>query len=208
MAEHHESTHTESKTTGGPTSWGKEIFSSIFGGIGLELGKEALKDVLKAFGQKTGEQIGKDAGGWLSFKLFGIDTEDERRFNVAKEALSPNELTKLNKFLADLTSEQSDYYRLTVMSDKPEEITKILRMHANMSTKDWERECKIMNFNRTAAETSVGKFVNWVRNDFNNAITEAASAIDDDSDRLVEELETLRERRQSWSILNFRFRNS
>lgn len=123
---------------------------------------DAVKRALEAFANKTGEKVSDEAANWLMFKLFGVKTEDERRFNAAKAGLDPNDLALLNKKLGSLTSEQSDYYRITVMHEDEEKIRQILEMHARMSDADWQREVKIMNYDRQKAENILKRFTKWV----------------------------------------------
>ncbi len=173
----------------------------IFGFLGLMKklfahgALDASVDMIKKFFSKTGEKAGVKAGERLSFMIWGMDKEDERRFNAAQNLLAENDRVVLSKRLADLTPAQSDYYRMTVMQDirRDDEnrtldydasvaaTVRIIHMHSQMSPEEWGRQCKIMNYTLQEDVTLMQKFLKW-------ADTELASTLRSETTRLNTEL--------------------
>ena len=138
-------------------TWITRLASDFFG----SLGADAFMSVLKKFMEQTGEEVSKRAGEWISLRIFGPKTEDERRYNEARQAMDGADRTRLNKKLDELDSDRSDYFRLTVMNDDIAKITANLVMYAQMSDADWQREKKIMNLQQQAAQSLFEGFIDW-----------------------------------------------
>lgn len=134
-----------------------EIWSATIGALGAD----AIKELVKKFTAETGEKIADRTANWISFKLFGIKSEDERRYNEARQAMDPADNTRLNKKLASLDPNMSDWFRIIVMNDDMAKITANLVMYAQMSDADWTREKKVMNLEQTAAKSAWERFYNW-----------------------------------------------
>ncbi|TRZ47786.1 hypothetical protein D4S03_11100 [bacterium] len=130
------------------------------------LGWEGLREVIHGWLKKTGEKAGDKSADWLTFQIFGVSSEDERRYNEARLAMDPADITRLNKKLAPLDPKMSDYYRIMVMNKDVEKTTQILTMHARMSDPDWAREIHIMNLDRTRDDSLFEKFKQFMKTDF------------------------------------------
>jgi hypothetical protein len=144
----------------------KEILTSSIGAAGYE----AVKDLIKSFTKKTGEKVGEDAAGWIGYRIFGMTSEDERRFNDAMASLEENDYTRLLKKLDALDSDRNNFYRISVMQEKPADIAKVLLQHARMNDENWRRYCRIMNLRREQVEGIWNRFRNFMRTDFQDAV--------------------------------------
>lgn len=141
------------------TGWWREIASAIIGGAGFD----ALKGLLAAFTKSTGEQVGKEAADWISFKMWGLKTEDERLFNQALNLVPPNEWTRHSKRLVmpHMTPEANDYYRITLMHKDAKVIAETIVRHAQMSDPEWKRHAEIMNLNLGNANATWAALKRW-----------------------------------------------
>ena len=123
---------------------------------------DAIKNSFKTWMNKTGEKVGEHTADYISLKLFGVKSEDERRFNMALTKLDANEATVLLTRLGRLLTHQSDYYRITVMRDNPDETVEILRSHAQMTDPDWANLVVVMNYNQTLDQARLVRFGQWI----------------------------------------------
>lgn len=156
---------------------------------------EGTVGMIKKFFSQTGEKAGGRAAERLSVMMWGIDKEDERRFNAAQERLAENDRVVLSKRLARLTPTQSGYYRLTVMQDMRHEdegrtldyaasveaTFRIIHMHSQMSPEEWARQCRIMNYTLQEDTTLMQRFLTWAQ-------TDLAQSMGDETTRLEAEL--------------------
>lgn len=160
-----------------PLQWLRDMLQAMFG----DLMAEPVKVALKKWMEKTGEKVGEHTADYVSLKLFGLRSEDERRFNLALTRLDPNETTILMRRLGRLQSHQSDYYRITVMRDNPDETVTILRSHAQMTNADWRNLVVVMNYNQTLDQSRFVRFGRWVATQVataNTALNNATAGLD------------------------------
>jgi len=147
-------------------------------------GVSILNKLLGSFAEKTGEKISATAADYIGLRIWGVKSEDERRFNDARNLLEDNDRTRLSKRLAKLTSEQSDWYRITVMQDTPEKIANTLEKDARMTDDEWDRWAHVMNLDQSKVETTWQTFLKWLQKDGQKALTEATQSVRQDTLRL------------------------
>ena len=174
-------------TTGNPLYWLWEAISAMFG----DLMAEPVKMAVRKWLETTAEKVGPHTADYISMKLFGIKSEDERRFNLALTNLDPNEQSMLLARLGTLQSHQSDYYRITVMRDDPAETVAILRSHAQMTDADWANLVVVMNYNLNLDQTRLARFGRWIATQWvatNTVLNTATAWVDPINTRLEQRL--------------------
>lgn len=144
---------TDKPGAGGKKPIWTELLEVGIGHFAITGGIEAIKGLIAGFAKETGEKVAKQHIPDIIFALFGIRTEDERRFNRARERMDPADYTRLTKKLRGLAPEIQDYYRLTVLCERDADTTKILTKDARMAKQTWARHCKILNYRAAQAES-------------------------------------------------------
>lgn len=140
----------------------KEILGSAIGNAAIEGLKALLVKFGEKFGEHSAEHIGKHAAEWVTFQLFGVKSEDERRYNEARQTLPETERIRLNQRLAQPNID-SDWYRICVMNNETAAITRTLLMHAQMEDPEWANEVAAMNLEKKEAEHYFRDFGVWAK---------------------------------------------
>ena len=159
-------TAASARTDGAPSGARADQAKRWLHELGEVLIYEQIKNFLTAlftkWREKTVEPAAEHLKEWSMAKLFGLKTEDERRYNAALALLDPNEADVLTLRLGNLTQQQSDYYRITVMQDNPTDMARIMAQHAQMPDDVWAAHCKTMNLNLDNANKQFYSYMEWV----------------------------------------------
>lgn len=123
--------------------------------------KDFVRDLFKKWREQTLDPAAGHLAEWTLAKLFGLKTEDERRYNAALALLDPNESDRLVQRLGRLTPEQSDYYRITILQDTPAKMAQIMAQHAQMPEDVWDAHCRNMNLCMQHANKQFHVFMAW-----------------------------------------------
>lgn len=121
--------------------------------------KGAGRALLGKFANKAGEKIPAAVDNWVA-STFGLDSEDERKYNQAKSRMKPNDRVMLGKKMATLqvkkdpvlTRKRYNWFRVTCLHADITEMVRIMTGYALLSDAAWERECVEMDYKRVESE--------------------------------------------------------
>ncbi len=139
------------------TSWVREIASAIVGVLGGDALKATFAQFLGKTAEHAGEPLGKNAGAWLSYQIFGPNSEDERRYTEAELGMDESESALLNHRLAQPDID-ANWYRICVASDDVNIILQKLERHAQMSDEQWKDFTTNLGIRKDAADRLIAKF--------------------------------------------------
>lgn len=137
----------------------KDVFDGLVGGAAVAAFQGAIQSFFKTSGEKAGEDFSKFA----MHKIFGINTEDERRFNEATKLMGQNWYSRLMERLGKLSASESDYYRITVMNEDPQKIFETIQFHAEMDDPTWDNYLKVMNVKLEDNKQQFTRFQVWAK---------------------------------------------
>lgn len=147
-----------------------KIVQGIGGYFAADIILDGLKDlgksVFKRYTEETGEQIPKAVKGFIT-TYFGLDSEDERRYNEAKTLMKPNARNMLSKKLATLnvprdpvlSRQRYNWFRITCLHENIDVMVAMLTAYALMSKEQWDRECIEMDYKRKEAQNIAIKWL-------------------------------------------------
>lgn len=131
-----------------------EIVKSFFGGM------------FTTAGEGVGKQLPKTVENYMTIK-FGLKTEDERRYNLAKRKMELADRIRWEKkyrTLAEpnnvqLSDERYNYFRICLPLDNVDDTADILTGYAQLTDEAWDRECETMGFRFQSDGVTLQKFL-------------------------------------------------
>ncbi len=143
--------------------WLRRLRREISMGVAGGLAYKVLESALTKFFEKSGEQAADKFTEYAKLKLFGLDKEDERRFNYNLSRMAANWAARLLGRLAGLSQADNDNYRLMIMDDDPDVILRNMQTHAEMDDPTWLAYLAVMQQRTTSLDALFTRFTDWAR---------------------------------------------
>lgn len=140
------------------------------------VGAGAVQSVFDKFLTTIGEKAAPKVVEYATVKIFGPNSEDERKYEEALNLVPANWASRLTSRLALLTPSESDYYRITIMNEKVAVIAQTLERHARMDDVDWSNHIRVMNVHLEGAESQIARATAWAQ----THLQDIAQSLDDD----------------------------